>query len=490
MTGRAMRGKAVSPAVARNLSSRDPAKRRAAVEALAGGDERALYTLIKALRDPHPGVQDAAMRSLVSIGGEVSAWMVLPLLRETPFLRNAAMVILKEIGGDALPHLPPLLKDKDDDVRKFAIELLAAAGARDQAGALAERVAGDANPNVRAAAARALGILGCREALPDLVAALQDNEWVRFSALESLAGMGGEAAVEPILPLLSDPSPATRHAAIETLGAIGSPRAGDALLVHRRTAGRDERAAALKSLLRIGVPLSGDNLAGDLLEIFRGEEEWGTRIVALRALAGIADEKALRVIVDIVGSLDPAKPGDEEILLAVKAALRGIGRPDPLRRLLRDPSLRFRAKGIVAEIIGDRAEGEAVPDLVALLQADLRDVRRAVVGALARIGSGEAREALLAAVRDPDGHVRKTAVSALGASGGKEAFEPILSLLREEKYGDVAEEAVLALRAIDSEALLAASGSLEGRARELVERIAGGQAAETGDETSARDGEA
>ena len=112
----------VSSRILKNLSSPDVSKRRAAAESLADGDERAIYPLIQALRDTHPGVQDAATRSLIAIGGEVTAWMVLPLLREEAFFRNTAMVILKEIGAVALHHLPPLLRDKDDDVRKFAIE--------------------------------------------------------------------------------------------------------------------------------------------------------------------------------------------------------------------------------------------------------------------------------------------------------------------------------------------------------------------------------
>ncbi|HQT98854.1 MAG TPA: HEAT repeat domain-containing protein, partial [Thermodesulfobacteriota bacterium] len=277
----------VSARIGKNLASPDAGKRRSAVEALSLGDERAIYPLIKALRDSHPGVQDAAMHSLVSIGGEVAAWMVLPLLREDPFLRNAAMVILKEIGTDAVSHLPPLLKDKDDDVRKFAIELIADAGGRHLEKALCERLSDDRNPNVRAAAAKALGTIDCRDALPNLVAALKDIEWVRFNALDALSGMRDAAAVEPILALLSDPSPATRRTAIEALGEIGSSRAGEALLAHLGNTDRDERAAVLKSLLRIGVPLPGAGFPGDLLDIFLGDDEWKDRLVALRGLVGI-----------------------------------------------------------------------------------------------------------------------------------------------------------------------------------------------------------
>ncbi len=464
-----MRKTTVSTRIRKNLASPDAGKRRSAVEALSLGDERAIYPLIKALRDSHPGVQDAAMRSLISIGGEVAAWMVLPLLREDPFLRNAAMVILKEIGTEAVSHLPPLLKDKDDDVRKFAIELIADAGGRHLEMALCERLSDDQNPNVRAAAAKALGTLYCSAALPNLVAALKDIEWVRFNALEALSMIREDAAVEPILALLTDPSPATRHTAIEALGEIGSSRAAGALLAHIGNTDRDERAVVLKSLLRIGVPLPGAGFPEDLLDIFRGDDEWKDRLVALRGLVGIADEGSLRAIFDIAGSLDETKTDDEEILRDIKDLLLRCGSRDTLRRLLDDRTLRFRGKTILAEVIGELQIREAVPSLVARLRDDVRDVRKAAAQALGRIGDVEAREALVAAIRDPEDLVRYAVVAALGAVGGKEAFEPLLSLLGQEECDDVAWESVQALYSIDPEGLVLSSGRLDGRARDIVD---------------------
>ncbi|HWR89888.1 MAG TPA: HEAT repeat domain-containing protein, partial [Dissulfurispiraceae bacterium] len=106
------------------LQSEDPSVRRLAAERLSEADERAIYPLIQALKDRHPGVQDAAMRSLVAIGGEVTAYMTLPLLREEPSVRNMAVVILGELGVHAVPLVYPLLGDKNGVIRKFAVDLL------------------------------------------------------------------------------------------------------------------------------------------------------------------------------------------------------------------------------------------------------------------------------------------------------------------------------------------------------------------------------
>ena len=85
------------------LNDQDPSTRRSAAEELAGGDERAIYPLIRALSDKSAGVQEASMRSLIAIGGEVVGYMVLPLLREDAYLRNTALTILTELGEVAVP---------------------------------------------------------------------------------------------------------------------------------------------------------------------------------------------------------------------------------------------------------------------------------------------------------------------------------------------------------------------------------------------------
>src|SRR5271157_187624 len=110
------------------LKDKDASVRKRIIGELASGDERAVYPLLKALSDENVGVQDAAMRSLIAIGGEVTAYMVLPLLRENTYLRNTALIILTKLGSVSVPFLYPLLKDKDDDVRKFSIDLLADIG--------------------------------------------------------------------------------------------------------------------------------------------------------------------------------------------------------------------------------------------------------------------------------------------------------------------------------------------------------------------------
>ncbi|MDA8239494.1 MAG: HEAT repeat domain-containing protein [Nitrospiraceae bacterium] len=456
-----------------DLVDGDATRRRAAADSLAEADERAVYPLIRALRDESPGVQDAAMRSLSGIGGETTAYMTLPLLREDACLRNIAIIILREIGPTAVPLLYPLLKDKDDDVRKFSIDLLMDIREGVDPAQISPLI-GDPNPNVRASAAKAMGILAWRGSVPDLVRALRDEEWVCFSAIEALGELGDEAAVGPIEAILSLPSETIRCAAVEALGRIGGCRAAEVLHACLPKTGGFEKQAVIRSLLLTGNVPRVEGVGEALMEMFR-EGSWEERITCLRGIVAFGNAAYIREIVDTAGSLDPSDPEGEDRLFAVRNALMETGCAGVLAGLLKDPDLRFRGRVLVIDVIGDLRCREAVQDLIRLARIDVRDVRRASVAALGEIADGESTPALLCAVEDCDSHVRKAAVVALGKIGAREAIEPILNLLKSEQCQDIITEAVTALLSIDREGFLAVSGTFETPVRETVELLAGGR---------------
>lgn len=450
----------------KDITHPDASRRRSAADALSEGDERSVYPLIRALRDENPGVQDAAMRALISIGGESTAYMVLPLLREDSYLRNTAMIILKSIGRPAVPLLYPLFKDKDDDIRKFTIDLLN--DIRD--GVSPEEIftmISDPNPNVRASAAKSAGIFGCREAVPFLIGALCDEEWVCFSALESLAILGDESSAAHIATLLDSPHDAVRYAAIEALGSIGSPASVDPLVKHLSNVDSFEKRATIKSLVRIGITPSMSGISDLLIEIFR-TGDWDERLIILNGIVALKDDRAVRDIIDIAGSLDPADPESEEKLFIVRDALKNFGCTDVLLNILNDPSVKFRGKVIAIDVIGALKCHEAVPSLIKLIEKDLRDVRRASITALAVMHGDEAKQALVDAINDYDSHVRKAAIAALGVIGDKISFDPVLHLLRKEQYRDVIEEAVKTLFALDAEKFLSNIHELDDSVREIA----------------------
>lgn len=437
----------------KDLSSPDDSIRRYAAQYLADADERAIFPLIKALRDGNYGVQDAAMRSLISIGGEVVAHMVVPLMRKDPFLRNTAVLILTELGRVSVPLLYPLLHDKDEDIRKFCLDILG--GIKEDV--LPEKILPlikDPNANVRAAAIKAIGEMVYKDGVSSVIEALQDDEWVAFSAIECLGKLKDERAVDSIAKLLSHGSDVIRSSAIETLGKIGSIRASDALLKHIPKAVHGEKVAAIRSLVQIGITPSMLEVADVLRELFEKAEDWDDRSIALKGLVELKESSAIGTVLDVAGSLDPSVPEDEGILHQMMDELKGFGCAKELVNIFQDSSIKFRARVIAANLLGQLGCKEAVPALVDLLNEESRDMRRASIEALGQIPTPESKQALLEMLKDHDSHIRKEAMASLGRIGDKDAFDILLRHLEDsEEYVDVLEEAVKALLMINADGL-------------------------------------
>ncbi len=435
------------------LSNQDPSVRRMAAEALSEGDERAIYPLIKALHDDNAGVQDAAMRSLIAIGSEEVAYMTIPLLRENALLRNTALIILTAVGSKAVPLLYTCLSDKDDDIRKFAIDLFGDI----REGVDPERVAPflkDPNANVRAAAAKTLGRLDYKESIPRLIESLQDEEWVCFSVLEALGDLDAKDAVPDICRLLYSGSETIVYAAIETLGRIGSDSAIQPLLDFLSKSPEELKSAIIKSLVQIGLPPNLPDICCHLISMFK-EGDWEDKEIALKGIRSANCTEAVPLLVDMGGYLDPSLPENEDKIPLIREALLNIDSERELLKLLESEEMKFRGKALAIEILGELKSKKAIPKLIGYLDDMRRDLRRASVGALGHIGEPEVVEPLLhVSRRDIDSHVRKAAVGALGKMQAKEAYVPLIEMLEYEKYYDIIEAIVDALLKIDPEAFL------------------------------------
>ncbi|MFQ3573141.1 MAG: HEAT repeat domain-containing protein [Thermodesulfovibrionales bacterium] len=440
--------------VIKKLNDPDPAVRRRAAEDLSEGDERAIYPLIKALNDDNPGVQDAAMRSLINIGTEEVGYMTIPLLRENVLLRNTALIILTSLGAKVVPLLYNLLKDKDDDIRKFALDLFSDI----KEGVDIEKVIpllNDPNPNVRAAVAKVFGKLNYREGIPLLIDLLKDEEWVCFSALEALGDLQAREAVKDICALLQSESPAVVFAAIETLGRIGSDEALEPLIAMINTSDEDTKVSIIKSLISIGLPPNLPDICDHLITILR-DGDWEEKEIAIKGIASANCKKAVPILIDMCGELDPTIPESEDRIPLFINALLSIDSEDELLNILDRDDVKFRGKALAIEILGDLKSKNAIPKIVSYLNDVRRDLRRASVGALGHIGEPEVIEPLLlVSKRDPDSHVRKAAVNALGKMQAKDAYVALLEMLEVEKYYDIIECIVRALSEIDPASFLA-----------------------------------
>ncbi|MBN1916570.1 MAG: HEAT repeat domain-containing protein [Verrucomicrobia bacterium] len=178
-------------------SADETARRHAAKDLSEHGDESVVSALIHALSDPARAVCEAAVESLIAIGGaEVCHQTISLLYSDDARVRNYAIEVLEKVGDSDLDAIIMLLKDSNHDVRKFASDILGfliEIGGEDAFLPLAETL-DDNNVNVAAAAAEALGRLGNPKAIPFLVRHLCRESWMQCNCIGAIAEIGGEQA--------------------------------------------------------------------------------------------------------------------------------------------------------------------------------------------------------------------------------------------------------------------------------------------------------
>lgn len=204
-----------------DLSSPDETTRRHAVEDLDDCEDHAAVELaVQALADPSPAVREAALGTLERIGGETVVKAVLPALRsEHVPLRNAASVLLSQLGETAVAYLAGMAIDADTDVRLFAIDTLAKIGSRSAEVAII-RALRDPDINVAAAAAAAIGEMGSVSAVPSLNEVLTSDSWVRCAVAKSLGQIGGNEAAAILAVLATGEDELVAYAALKALAPM------------------------------------------------------------------------------------------------------------------------------------------------------------------------------------------------------------------------------------------------------------------------------
>ena len=382
--------------IALDLESSDEEIRRLAVERLAALPRaEALVRLVECLGDPSWRVRKAAVERLAAAP---ESWPVAEALvdalsdDENPGRRNAAVEALVRRGESVLPHLLEATRSDDVDVRKLAVDALTGIGRPEAGGRLLEML-DDRDPNVQAAAADALGVLGDDAVAPALLAVATrpgGDRLVAFSALQALARLEAPVAASELAPALAEGL--LRPAAYAVLGRaeLDDEDAVEALLKGMLSSSRSSREAAMEALLRLVARRDGAAAArlverileqaagetfGDCLERMRSAD-LSTRLVLIQFFGLLQREEA---------ALPILRAGADEALAEVAVAT-------------------LRSLGPRAERAFDAAWSELDPEARCLACRVLARTRGAV---------GEAR--LLATLDDSDAGLRTAAASALGA---------------------------------------------------------------------------
>ncbi|MBI5886837.1 MAG: HEAT repeat domain-containing protein [Deltaproteobacteria bacterium] len=449
------------------LGSVDAALRREACEAifeLADGREGFIPRLTELLQDTDAGVKEAALNALVSIGGRQVADSVAPFLRSSDApLRNIAIEALQQLGPVILPAISGLLTDKDDDVVKFAVDILAGMGDK-RAVLMLKGLLGHANPNVRASVAVCLGRIKAPESVRALIEALSDSEeWVRFSALEGIGHLQDKAALPRLLELIERETGLLREAAIDAAANIAGPSDCAGILMKLKPAvvnGRVSNVASVVELLEKALsPASSftpsDTFRKVYFDYFCAAMRDCDRPCALESLRGLGLLKLPGGLAKVFEFINSSKEITEEEELAlvdviISIALAARTLPPILAQELKKGGKNF---SIAVRAMGGMKSEEAVPILQGLMGSVAKHELRDVVSALESIGSLGSVEALAGSLRSKDGHARKIAARALASLAGEGAVTPLLEAVRVEVYRDVLEDMTDVLAHIPTDAV-------------------------------------
>jgi HEAT repeat protein len=386
------------------LGSNDDEIRRRAIEALAQiGTPSVVHPLLVA-RDRNP----------------VAALDVARALR----------IALERVGPEAILEAD-VLSDPDVGVRRGAARSLGKAGNTRAVEPLTTTLFEDEEVAIRREAADALGQIGGEQAIAALTGALEGEIWE--SAAFNLCRIGGPSAIDALVTLLREGSPAARAWTARGLGDTKDARAVDALITALEDREEQVRASAAVSLGSIGDTRAIEPLVAALEDTRKKVREQAA--AALERLGWEPTEHKVgpRECIDrgewekcvafgeaAVGPLiDVLNEEDAERREEAVGALSKIGAPaiDPLVRVLAYMGMGPHRRAAAARALGLIADSRAVPGLVDALHQRDADVHKEAALALGRIGDQQALPSLIVALYDRDKEVRSTIQEVLDQMG-------------------------------------------------------------------------
>ncbi|MBI4509105.1 MAG: HEAT repeat domain-containing protein [Deltaproteobacteria bacterium] len=367
------------------VSAETPVVRRAAVVLLGWGQwPDALPRLVDALRDEE--VRSLAARAIVALGARAVAPLVEIAQEAGGSLRAEIFDILPKLGpfvdGRVASLLVSALDDEDPDAASAAARALGDLGGKEAIPPLFAALEHDLDPGVPQAAAQALAKLARRyyDEVRLLIGA-RGLEKVGIGVfLCSILGSAGRDTDRPVLlGALKTGDVALRRAAAMALGKLGpASDAREALCYALADEDPAVRATAAQAL-----GILGDRGAVPALVGAAGDDEALVRIAVVRTLGALGDNRAaptLRTLarneqgaiamhaVESLGHLVGLGQEDEEIFLRVlakpdpeivKAAVRALGTREGeaamsgLRQALDHP--RWDVRQLAAHVLAVRA---------------------------------------------------------------------------------------------------------------------------------------
>lgn len=396
------------------------------------------------LASPSKGIVGELIEFLSSTDGDV---------------RTSGLSLLKRVGGRNLSPLLDLLRNSDPWLRMCACEIL---GALKKKRTIPHLVtcSSDPDPNVRNAACIALGEFSDSTAEEALLSALQDEEWIAFSAAYSLGKMGSSRAIPHLWKTFVEKDGVLALIACEVLLATGDQHLWRDLFLVLKGWGEQKREMFIRMVLEKEVPAVlealyetlGEDLFSHLARHLLAEGKCSAALMHL--LARFRRIETCNILLDALKKED--QDADEfDDLLQLFVGLNDVW------RFRSEVYLHGESEDLLPFVRACGMAGHRVPveTIDRLFASGSLTLKRELIKQLPGIAEGDATGVLRKALKDEDGHVRGDAALAVARLGLKDLTAEVVDLVV-DGFPDVRKKGLQALALLDGQ-----------RVAELVERL-------------------
>jgi HEAT repeat protein len=388
---------------------------------------------------------------------ELVGCLALLLEEKNTAVRMDVLDTLRRIGNHNIKAVIGLLYGPHEDIRVYGCEVLQGLKNPLSLPHLVE-AARDENENVKNAAVVALGEFDDPAAVDVLLDVLEQEEWVAFSAIYSLARIGNRRAAPALMDVFKNRGEELSLAACEALMRFGDDRIVDEIVEFIGSLEADKKRTFVRIVMEHGdgrifgrlTGLMGEALLQQLLDYIGHEKRVSLKIIDLLAYFKCADSAL--ALLDMLKEMEP--DADEYgHILDLFMELREVWVPD-IGRYLSVEGYRLpviRACG---------AEGCHVDSglLLGVFRSSPLAAKREIMKQLGRITNGNGNDIIREAMRDADGHIQAEAVAIAGSLPMRELTADVLRLAK-SGYADVRVRALIALIRLDREAAVSTIGA-------------------------------
>jgi HEAT repeat protein len=349
-------------------------------------DQEALTMLLTTIKDPADSVREESIIALVNLYADRDAtWVV----------TRTAKKVYKTIN--------PFSDQVGDDATIIEAYVQVAPMVIDS---IADRLV-DSSLAVRLDAAKALGVLRARPAIPKMIDAMKTGDAnLRIAVLRSLYKIRDTSTDEQILPYLNDSDKNVRDETILTLGLFRSKKVlPDLKRIYDQNPDTKLRLKAFQALALIG-----DESTLDLFKRNLRDTDKAYRQAAAEGIGRVGDTS---LVEDVSRTFLNEK--DTGAQVAQSFALYRLGRKEFMEKLLMGLAERMYHQQATAYLVEMGAP--VIPDLVRNLNHENSIVREKLCAVLGLIGDSSTIEQLKPLLRDSNPSVASEAALAIRRLG-------------------------------------------------------------------------